>query len=54
MADGIVNLTGQEGEVRMVIQIKRAATGKTETVELTGKVTSDGSDTLDSSTKRCD
>lgn len=29
-------LKGQPGELRMTIEIKRAATGKTETVELIG------------------
>lgn len=32
------DLQGQIGEVRMTIQIKRAATGETETHELIGKV----------------
>jgi hypothetical protein len=32
------NLEGQPGEIRMTIQIKRAATGETETHELVGKV----------------
>ena len=32
------NLQGQPGEIRMTIQIKRAATGETETHELVGKV----------------
>lgn len=31
-------LTGQAGELRIVLEITRAATGKTETVELVGKV----------------
>ena len=31
------SLTGQPGELRMTIQIKRAATGETETHELIGK-----------------
>lgn len=30
------NLQGEPGELRMTIEIKRAATGKTETVELIG------------------
>lgn len=30
------SLSGQPGELRMTIEIKRAATGKTETVELIG------------------
>ena len=33
------DLKGQPGELRMTIQITRKATGKTETVELVGKVT---------------
>jgi len=32
------DLQGQPGEIRMTIQIKRAATGETETHELVGKV----------------
>lgn len=32
------NLEGQEGELRFTLEIKRAATGKTETVELVGKI----------------
>jgi hypothetical protein len=50
------DLQGQPGEIRMTIQIKRAATGETETHELVGKVMdevkeqSDGGNALDSST----
>lgn len=33
------NLQGQPGELRMTIQITRAATGETETYELVGKAT---------------
>lgn len=32
------NLEGQLGEVRMVVEITRLATGKTETMEIIGKV----------------
>ena len=31
-------MQGQFGEVRITLEIKRAATGKTETVEMVGKV----------------
>jgi hypothetical protein len=33
------NLSGGGGELRFVVQIKRADTGKTETHELVGKIT---------------
>ena len=33
-----MNLQGQEGELRFTIEIKRAETGETETVELVGKI----------------
>lgn len=33
-----INLQSQPAEVRITLQIKRAATGKTETVELVGHV----------------
>lgn len=33
-----MTLEGQPGEVRMTIEIKRAATGETETVELVGTI----------------
>jgi hypothetical protein len=33
------DLNGQPGELRMTIEIVRAATGKTETVEMVGKIT---------------
>jgi hypothetical protein len=48
------DLKGQPGELRMTVQITRKATGKTETVELVGKVTEevkeqdDGGNALDS------
>lgn len=34
-------LTGENAELRFIIDIKRAATGETETVELIGKITND-------------
>ena len=34
----MAELSGAPGEVRMTVEIKRAATGKTETVELVGKI----------------
>jgi hypothetical protein len=40
------NLQGQEGEVRFTVTVKRAATGKEETFEMVGKVTSDQSEQL--------
>jgi hypothetical protein len=48
------DLKGQPGELRMTVQITRKATGKTEAVELVGKVTEevkeqdDGGNALDS------
>lgn len=54
-------LQGQVGELRMTLQITRAETGKTETVELVGfldeeklKELQHGSDTLDGSPQRGD
>jgi hypothetical protein len=50
----MADLQGQPGELRMTIQIKRAATGKTETFDVVGQVTEevkeqdDGGNTLDS------
>jgi hypothetical protein len=32
----MIDLSGQPAEVRMVLQIKRAATGNTDTIELVG------------------
>lgn len=32
------DIKGQEGELRFTLEIKRAATGKTETVEMIGKI----------------
>lgn len=50
-----MNLNGQEGELRFTLEITRAATGETETVEMVGKLgDSNGSDTLDSGEKRGD
>jgi hypothetical protein len=41
-----MNLTGQIGELRMTLEIKRAATGETEVVELVGILgDDDGSNT---------
>ena len=54
----MVNLNGDIGELRFTLEIKRADTGKTETVEMVGyldptklviKETEDGSDTQHSS-----
>ena len=57
-----MNIGGNGGELRMTIEIKRAATGEVETHELVGKITSEqaeqlnlkeqenGSDPLDSGT----
>lgn len=50
----MADLSGQIGELRMVLEIKRKETGETEIVELIGKVTDDGGDALDGSTERCD
>ena len=33
-----MDLKGQEGELRFTLEIKRAATGETEIVELVGKI----------------
>ena len=33
-----MDIKGQEGELRFTLQIKRAATGETETYELVGKI----------------
>lgn len=43
-------LNGQAGELRFTLEIKRAETGETETVEMVGKIgdIEHGSDTLDS------
>lgn len=50
----MADLSGQIGELRMVLEIKRKETGETEIVELIGKVIDDGGDALDGSTERCD
>ena len=57
----MIELGGQIGELRFTVDITRAATGKTETVELVGfldeaklKELQNGSDPLDSSTQRSD
>jgi hypothetical protein len=34
----MTDLTGQPGEVRMTIEVKRAATGEVETFELVGTI----------------
>jgi hypothetical protein len=41
------DLAGQIGELKMTLQIKRAATGETETVEVIGKVVEYGSEPHD-------
>lgn len=51
-----MDLKGQKGELKFTLQITRAATGKTETVDLIGKIGDnlgdhDGSNTLSSSTE---
>lgn len=50
----MADLEGQVGELRMVLEIVRKDTGKTETVELIGKVTDDGGNALDSGAQRRD
>lgn len=57
----MTELQGKVGELRMTLQITRAETGKTETVELVGfldeeklKELQHGSDPLDSSAQRSD
>jgi hypothetical protein len=53
-------MKGQLGEMHMTLQITRAATGKTETVQLVGRVVADteetehGSNTQRDSTERSD
>lgn len=42
----MANLSGEVGELRMTLQIKRAETGKVETVELIGRVTQDQAEEL--------
>jgi hypothetical protein len=46
-------LKGKPGELRFTVEVKRAATGKVETYEMTGRVT-DGGDALDGGAQRCD
>lgn len=41
-----MNIGGNGGELRMVVHIKRAATGETETHELVGKVTEEQAEQL--------
>lgn len=36
------NLKGKPGELRLTVEVKRAATGKVETYELIGKVSDNG------------
>jgi hypothetical protein len=53
----MIELTGQPGELRFTLEITRAATGETETVELIGTIAKeliDGGDALDSSPQRRD
>lgn len=45
-------LEGQPGELRIVLEITRAATGETETVELIGKITEEEAAGLSESTER--
>ena len=42
----MIELGGKGGELRMVVQIKRAATGETETHELVGKITAEQAEQL--------
>lgn len=53
----MAELKGLPGELRFTVEIKRAATGKTETYEMVGTVGKEedsGSNSLDSSPKRGD
>lgn len=49
----MIDLSGQAGELRFTLEITRAETGETETVEMVGKIgdIENGSDTLDSGEK---
>lgn len=51
-------MIGQVGELHFTLEITRAATGETETVEMVGKLieeeSENGSNTLDSGEKRSD
>jgi hypothetical protein len=42
----MATLQGQETQVEFTIEIKRAATGKTETYQVTGRLEDNGSNTL--------
>lgn len=42
----MIELTGQPGELRMTIEIKRAATGKVDTYELVGSATDEQAEKL--------
>jgi hypothetical protein len=50
----MADLKGQAGELRFTIEIKRAATGETETHELIGKVIDDVGDSLNGGEERSD
>lgn len=50
----MIELTGQPGELRFTLEITRAATGETETIEMIGKVIADERDPLDSGQERRD
>jgi len=54
MTDANINLKGQMGEVRMTVQVTRAATGLTEEYELVGKVDADEFNELTQSTQEND
>jgi len=54
MTDANINLKGQMGEVRMTVQVTRAATGLTEEYELVGKVDTDELNELTQSTQEND
>lgn len=43
----MADLSGQPGELRFTIEIKRAATGETETHELVGQIIPDEDDTIE-------
>jgi hypothetical protein len=49
----MAELQGKPGELRFTIEVKRAATGKVETYQMTGRV-SDGGNALDSGSQRRD
>jgi len=54
MSETGINLEGQMGEVRMTVQVTRAATGLTEEYEMVGKVDQDQLDELTQSTQEND